>query len=181
MEDLAAMRKEYSDQSLDEGDTPEAPLPLFKQWLEEAVKAQVIEPNAMCVATCGPDMMPSNRYVLLKAVDERGFVFYTNTESRKSQQIKANPKAAASFWWAPLERQVRIEGIVEENSAEESDKYFASRCRGAQIGAWTSLQSQPVANREAVAQKEAEMKQKFEGVENLERPPHWGGWRIKPL
>jgi pyridoxamine 5'-phosphate oxidase len=180
MDQIQQIRKEYSHQSLTEEMLDKDPMEQFKQWLTEAIDQKVIEPNAMCVATVGADLKPSNRFVLLKKYDERGFVFYTNKESRKSQDIKANPNVAATFWWGQLERSVRIEGIIEECSAEEDDEYFNSRCRGAQIGAWTSLQSQPVADRAALDAKEEELVAQFEGQEKIERPPHWGGWRIRP-
>ena len=130
-------------------------MPLFEKWLAEAVSSELPEPNAMCVSTCGTDMKPSARFVLLKAFDERGFVFFTNLESRKSEQLSQNANAAATFWWAALERQVRIEGAVEKICEKEDDAYFQSRPRGSQIGAWTSDQSRPIDSREALEAKEA--------------------------
>ena len=159
---------------------PKDPMVQFKKWLDDAIAAKVIEPNAMCVATCGPDMKPSNRYVLLKSFDPQGFVFYTNLESRKSQQLIANPNAAATFWYGAFERSIRIEGTVAQVSKEESDAYFNSRCRGAQIGAWTSQQSKPVESGAEIQRVFDQITKEQEGKEAIERPPHWGGWRIKP-
>uniref|UniRef100_A0A7S3CLY1 pyridoxal 5'-phosphate synthase n=1 Tax=Strombidium rassoulzadegani TaxID=1082188 RepID=A0A7S3CLY1_9SPIT len=174
------LRKEYSSQQLNEEDAGANPFDLFKTWFDEAVKADVLEPNAMCVSSCGKDLKPSSRFVLLKGFDERGFVFYTNYESRKSQQLTENPNAAATFWWGALERQIRIEGQVEKVSSDESDQYFNSRGKGSQIGAWTSDQSRPIENRAELEKKEDELKKKYEAMEKVERPPHWGGWRIIP-
>ena len=174
------MRTEYSKTGIDKADVSHDPIVQFKTWIEEASAAQCPEPNAMCVATVGHDLKPSARFVLLKAFDDRGFVFYTNLESRKSQQLKENANAAATFWWAALERSVRIEGEVELVSKIEADEYFNSRCRGAQVGACTSNQSQPIGSREELQQKEEEIKKEYEGKETIERPVHWGGWRIKP-
>ena len=180
MNKLNSLRKDYAEQGLTEDMLSKDPVDQFKAWLDEAIAHNLIEPNAMCVATVGPDLRPSNRFVLLKNFDQRGFVFYTNKESRKSQQIKLNPYVAATFWWGALERSVRIEGEIEECTQKEDDDYFNSRCRGAQIGAWTSLQSQEIESREALEAKEAELKAKFETQDAVTRPPHWGGWRIKP-
>merc|ERR1712078_929679 len=124
-------------------------------------------------------MKPSSRFVLLKNYDERGFVWFTNYESRKANQLNENPNACITFWWGELERSVRIEGEVEMVSAEESDAYFQSRPKGSQIGAWTSDQSRPIEDRAAIEKKEMELKAKFESQEKVERPPHWGGWRVK--
>ena len=131
MERLNHIRKEYAEQALTEDMMDQDPMQQFSKWLDEAIAQKLIEPNAMCVATVGDDMKPSNRFVLLKNFDKRGFVFYTNKESRKSIQLKQNQYAAATFWWGPLERSVRIEGQVEECSKEEDDIYFNSRCKGA--------------------------------------------------
>lgn len=177
---VADLRKEYSAQCLDEKDLPNEPIELFKKWFEEACSTKMHEPNAMCLSTCGKDGKPSARFVLLKNYDQRGFVWFTNYESRKSGQIQENPYAALTFWWGELERSIRIEGEVEKVSDEESDAYFNSRPRGSQIGAWTSDQSRPIDDRAAIEKKEQEIKDKFEGQEKVTRPPHWGGWRVKP-
>jgi pyridoxamine 5'-phosphate oxidase len=137
------------------------------------------EPNAMALATVSPNGWPSNRIVLLKAYDERGFVFYTNYEGRKGQELLETPKAALCFYWAPLETQIRIEGTVEPVSTEEADAYFASRVRASQIGAWASLQSQPMDAPDDLQRRVAEFEAKFAGVA-VPRPLHWSGFRVVP-
>lgn len=178
---VSDLRKEYSRIGLNEGDpiTKSGPFGLFKAWIEDACAKDVIEPNAMCLSTCR-DNKPSSRYVLLKGYDDKGFVWYTNYDSRKSGDINANPNAALTFWWGPLERSVRIEGVVEKVSAEESDAYFSSRPRGSQLGAWSSNQSSAIASREALDQQEQEVIARFKDVETIPRPPHWGGFRLIP-
>lgn len=158
------LRKEYSQQGLTEDDpfvSSGRPFDLFSLWLNEACAANVIEPNAMCLSSC-INNKPSSRFVLLKAFDSRGFVWYTNYESRKSEELVANPFAALAFWWGDLERSVRIEGRVEKVSDKESDEYFSSRPRGSQIGAWSSNQSRPIESREALELQESNTKIKFE-------------------
>jgi pyridoxamine 5'-phosphate oxidase len=137
------------------------------------------EPNAMALATVSPDGQPSNRIVLLKGYDERGFVFYTNYDGRKGQELLKTPKAALCFHWAPLEMQIRIEGTVESVSAEEADAYFASRARASQIGAWASLQSRPMAAPDDLQRRVAEFEAQFAGGA-VPRPPHWSGFRVVP-
>ena len=137
------------------------------------------EPNAMSVATVAPGGQPSNRIVLLKAFDERGFVFYTNFDGRKGRELLTTPKAALCFHWPPLEIQIRIEGVVERVTDAEADAYFASRARGSQIGAWASLQSQPIAHEGDLQRRVAEIERQFEG-RDVPRPPHWSGFRIVP-
>jgi pyridoxamine 5'-phosphate oxidase len=153
----------------------------FSALLAEAKLSIDPEPTAMTVASVGRDGRPDARTVLLKAHDERGFVFYTNFQSRKGRQLAANPQAALLFHWRHLREgvQVRIDGTVEPVSADEADAYFASRPRGSQIGAWASLQSQPLASRELFAQRVAEVEERYEGVE-VPRPPHWSGFRVVP-
>lgn len=177
--DVAALRVSYSSQGIDKTDVSEDPYDLFKVWFAEACEAKVIEPNAMCLSTC-KDNIPTARYVLLKAHDERGFVWYTNYNSRKSADLRANPVAAITFWWGDLERSIRIEGAVECVSAAESDAYFQSRPRGSRLGAWSSNQSSPVDTREELAKQEQDVISKFEGQEDIPRPPHWGGFRLVP-
>jgi pyridoxamine 5'-phosphate oxidase len=156
------------------------PIARFAQWLEAARRhAGIIEPTAMCLATADAKGKPSARIVLLKDFDERGFVFYTNLESRKSEELKANPQAALCFHWMPLMRQVRIEGNVEPVSDAEADAYFASRPRESQIGAWASRQSRPMDDRETLAQTVAQYDKQFAG-KNVPRPPFWSGWRVIP-
>lgn len=156
------------------------PIEQFSQWLEEAKKNPAItEPTAMSLATATKDGAPSLRIVLLKGLDERGFVFYTNLESRKSHEMKHNPKAAACFYWMALEKQVRIEGKIETVSDGEADKYFASRARDSQIGAWASRQSHVLINRKVLLKEISEKKEEFEGAP-VPRPHFWSGWRIIP-
>ena len=156
------------------------PLALFADWYEEAEKSEPNDPSAMSVATVGPDGMPSVRMVLLKGYDEQGFVFYTNYESRKGQQLLAHPKAALLFHWKSLRRQVRLEGAVSQTTPEEADAYFASRARGSQIGAWASDQSRPLASRFALEKRVATFAAKHV-IGEIPRPPHWSGFRLTPL
>ncbi|MBP7917449.1 MAG: pyridoxamine 5'-phosphate oxidase [Arenimonas sp.] len=156
-------------------------LETFNALLEQAQQSQDPEPTAMTVATVGRDGRPAARTVLLKTVDERGFVFFTNFNSRKGRQLAANPQAALLFHWRHLQEgvQVKIEGTVEPVSAAEADDYFRVRPRGSQIGAWASLQSEPLASRELFEQRVAEVEQRYEGMD-VPRPPHWSGFRIVP-
>jgi pyridoxamine 5'-phosphate oxidase len=156
------------------------PLDLFADWLAEAEKSEPNDPNAMTVATVGPDGTPSARMVLLKGYDRHGFVFYTNYESRKGRQILAHPKAALLFHWKSLRRQVRLEGTVSQTTAEEADAYYASRARGSQIGAWASEQSRPLESRFALEKRVAEVTAKHV-IGTIPRPPHWSGFRLAPL
>lgn len=156
------------------------PIDQFTQWLEEAKNtATITEPTAMTLATTTPAGKPSARIVLLKAHDKRGFVFYTNLESRKSGEIKSNPYAALCFYWMALDRQIRIEGKIEAVSDAEADAYFASRYRESRIGAWSSKQSRPLSSRDELMQAVADNTAKFEGQE-VPRPPFWSGWRVVP-
>jgi pyridoxamine 5'-phosphate oxidase len=158
----------------------EDPFALFAEWLEAAGKGEPSDPNAMTVSTVDPDGMPDSRMVLLKDFDQRGFVFYTNTESAKGQELNAHPKAAILFHWKSLRRQVRIRGIVEPVSDAEADAYFASRARHSQLGAWASDQSRPLPDRLALEKRVAEMGLKF-GLGKVPRPPYWSGYRIVPV
>lgn len=160
--------------------TPREPLALFDDWLKEAEEKEPNDPNAMALATVAPDGMPSLRMVLLKGVDERGFVFYTNFESRKGEQLLAQPKAALLFHWKSLRRQVRVEGPVSQVSEEEADEYFASRARQSQIGAWASQQSRPLESRFVLEKRVAKFAAKH-AIGAVPRPPHWSGFRIAPL
>jgi pyridoxamine 5'-phosphate oxidase len=171
------MRMEYALEGLDEQAAGDDPVALFRTWLEGAIAAGVHEPNAMALATATPNGRPSVRIVLLKGLDERGLVFFTGYESRKGLELAANPRAAAAMLWHPLERQVRVEGPVTRLDDAESDTYFASRPRGAQISAVASTQSAVLAGREVLEQRVAEVEQFFDGSE-VERPPIWGGYRI---
>lgn len=157
------------------------PWELFEHWLTLAKSTpSITEPTAMTLATATAQGVPSARVVLLKDVDDRGFVFYTNYDSRKSLELADNPQAALCFYWMPLDRQVRIRGRVEAVSAEMSDAYFASRGREKQVGAWTSKQSRPLETREQFEQELHAMTLKFEETDPIPRPPHWGGWRTVP-
>jgi pyridoxamine 5'-phosphate oxidase len=156
------------------------PLALFGEWYEEAAKSEPNDPSAMSVATVGPDGMPSVRMVLLKGYDASGFVFYTNCDSRKGQQLGANPKAALLFHWKSLRRQVRLEGPVSQVTPEEADAYFATRPRGSQIGAWASDQSRPLESRFALEKRVAAMAAKYV-IGAVPRPPNWAGFRVQPL
>lgn len=158
-----------------------AALHTFADLLEQAKQSIDPEPTAMTVATVGRDGRPAARTVLLKGFDERGFVFYTNFSSRKGRQLATNPQAALLFHWRHLREgvQVKIEGTVEPVSAEEADAYFASRPRGSQIGAWASLQSQPLASREQFEQRYGDYEKQYEGAP-VPRPPHWSGFRVVP-
>ncbi|MCB0548876.1 MAG: pyridoxamine 5'-phosphate oxidase [Phaeodactylibacter sp.] len=180
LEDIENLRKEYSASTLDVGDVNEDPLLQFGNWFGEAMAAQLPEPNAMILATSTPDGMPSARTVLLKAADEQGFVFYTNYESRKGKVLERNPRAALVFLWLELQRQVRVEGLIEKVSREESEAYFISRPKGSQIGAWVSPQSQPIDGRDILEAKTIELERQYAGSEYLPLPPNWGGFRVRP-
>lgn len=172
----------YGRGELLEADAPEGhPLPLFSAWLREAGqhRKELFEPTAMALATVGEDGHPSVRMVLLKAHSEAGFVFYTNNHSRKGRELQEDGWAAATFWWGILQRQVRIEGHVHAVSATQADAYFARRPHGSQLSAWVSQQSQPVANRQALAAQLQAGQQRF-GDGEIPRPTHWSGWRIVP-
>ncbi len=155
------------------------PYRLFDAWFKEAEAKEPNDANAMALATVGPDGVPSLRMVLLKGVDPQGFVFYTNYESRKGEQLLAHQKAALCFHWKSLRRSVRIEGDVEQTTAAEADAYFASRPRSSQIGAWASDQSRPLESRYALEARIAKFTAKF-GLGAVPRPPHWSGFRVKP-
>ena len=175
---IADLRKSYERAELNEDASHAAPLQQFDQWLQEAIRAQVPEPNAMTVATVGCDLRPSTRVVLIKGYDERGIVWYTNYESRKGRQLAGNPFAALQFHWVELERVVRIEGTVEKVSDAESDEYFASRPLDSRIGAWASPQSQVISGRGVLVANAAKYGAQF--MLMPPRPPHWGGYRLKP-
>ncbi|SAK95395.1 pyridoxamine 5'-phosphate oxidase [Caballeronia ptereochthonis] len=178
MTTLADLRKNYSRGALDAADVDPNPVRQFETWFAQAVDARLPEPNAMTLATVDTQGRPSARIVLIKGVDERGFVFFTNYESRKGRELAANSAASLLFHWIELERQVRIEGRAEKTSAEESDAYYASRPLGSRIGAWASDQSQPLESREALEAREREMIARYGDAPP--RPPHWGGYRVVP-
>jgi pyridoxamine 5'-phosphate oxidase len=175
---LADLRKNYSLGALDAADVDRNPFRQFDAWFAQAVDAQLPEPNTMTLATVDSRGRPSARIVLIKGVDERGFVFFTNYESRKGRELAENPFASLLFYWIELERQVRIEGTVVKTSAEESDKYFHSRPVGSRIGAWASEQSQVIESRAVLEAREKEFSAQY--GEHPPRPPHWGGYRLIP-
>src|SRR5690606_22774142 len=154
------------------------PIAQFSKWFDEARRSEVPEPNAMSVSTVSTSGRPSSRILLLKDFDPRGFTWYTNYESRKGEELKQNPRAALLFFWQPLERQVRIEGMVERASADEADAYFQKRPLGSRIGALASAQSRPISSREALEQRFREIEQQV--GDSPQRPPHWGGFRLRP-
>jgi pyridoxamine 5'-phosphate oxidase len=164
---------------LDETTIDPDPIEQFQTWLNEAFAAKLPLPEAMTLATATPDGKPSARMVLLKQVDHDGFVFYTNYNSVKARQLDANPYAALVFYWAQLDRQVRVEGSVSKTSAEESRDYFATRPRESQIGAWASEQSETIANRAVLEERALELEKMYFDRE-VDRPEHWGGYRLKP-
>jgi len=177
-ERVADLRKDYGQARLDEGDVADDPIVQFTRWFEEALKAEVNEPNAMSVATVGADGRPTSRIVLVKQFDERGFTWYTNYASQKGKQLESKPFAALLFFWSELERQVRIEGRVERTSVDESDKYFNSRPLKSRLSAIASEQSEPIANRAALEQHYEEVARQY--GEAPPRPQHWGGFRLVP-
>jgi pyridoxamine 5'-phosphate oxidase len=177
-EQVAGLRKDYGQASLSEDEVAADPMVQFERWFEQALKAEVNEPNAMNLATAGPDGRPSSRIVLVKQFDQRGFTWYTNYDSQKGQQLRANPFAALLFFWSELERQVRIEGRVEPTSAQESDTYFHSRPLKSRLSAIASHQSAPIAGRAALEQNYEVVARQY--GEEPPRPPNWGGFRLIP-
>ena len=178
MINIADLRKSYERAELSEDASHADPLHQFAQWLDEAIKSQVPEPNAMTLATVANNLRPSLRVVLIKGYDEQGVVWYTNYQSRKGQELAGNPYAALQFHWVELERVVRIEGVVEKVSDAESDAYFKSRPIDSRIGAWASPQSQVIASRAVLVSNAARYAAQF--LLQPPRPPHWGGYRLKP-
>lgn len=177
--DIADLRRNYTRDGLLEEKAPAEPLSLFANWFEQAVEIESTEANAMMLASVGADNQPHLRTLLLKGADERGFVFFTNYQSAKGRQLLAQPKAAMTFWWHDLERQVRIEGEVECISDEESDAYYHSRPVGSRLGAWASPQSEVIASRQMLEDKLAELQTRY-ADQPPPRPEHWGGMRLKP-
>lgn len=179
MQPISDMRRQYSQAGLDEKDLTPEPFQLFDRWLQNAVDANIVDPTAMTVATVDPTGQPSQRIVLLKDVTPAGFVFYTNTESKKASDLKHNAKISLHFPWHCLERQVKICGVVETLSSAEVAKYFFSRPKPSQLAAWASAQSRPVNSRQVLMTKFAEMKAKFANAE-VPLPSFWGGYRVVP-
>lgn len=176
---LANLRNEYATSVLLEKDVLKNPILQFEKWFEEALKAQVLEANAFTLATVNKENQPSARIVLLKGISKGGFTFFTNYLSRKAQEIEANPKAAMVFLWAELERQVRIEGVIEKVTEEESNDYYHNRPMGSRLGAWASHQSSIIPNREILEQNMQALQEKYKGAE-IEKPDFWGGYRVIP-
>lgn len=174
---LADLRRDYSTGGLSEADAGDDPFALFRVWFNQAVAGGLHEPNAFALATATPDGVPSVRLLLLKGLDDRGFTFFTNYDSRKGHELAANPRAAMVFPWHPLERQVRVEGAIELVTAAESDLYFANRPLGSRLGAWASRQSEVIPDREFLERRHAELMARYPDG-NVPRPPNWGGYRL---
>jgi len=179
MSSLADLRQEYGLAGLSEEDAGTNPFALFRRWFDQTIAAALHEPNAMILATTTPDGFPSARAVLLKALDERGFTFFTNYDSRKGNEMASNPNVALVFLWHPLERQIRIEGTAEIVTAAESDTYYATRPLGSRLGAWASPQSAVIQGREFLETQHAELMAKHPDGE-VPRPANWGGYRVLP-
>ena len=176
---IADLRQNYTLAGLSEADVDADPIKQFGVWFQQALDADLIEPNAMTMATATPEGKPTARIVLLKGVNQGGFIFYTNYESQKGQQLIANPYAALVFFWDKLERQVRIEGEVEKLATKESEAYFHSRPKASQLGAWASAQSQVIPNRQVLEQQLADLETKYRDAA-VPLPKHWGGFRVIP-
>lgn len=176
---VAQLRRDYTKQELLESEVAANPLDQFMEWFEQALSAELLDANAMTLATASDNAVPSARMVLLKGVDEEGFRFYTNYESRKGQELLENPRASLCFFWSPLERQVRIEGTVEKLSAEESESYFHQRPRKSQLGAWASKQSRKVESRDELVKRFKEIEEQFADQE-VPLPEFWGGFLLRP-
>ena len=177
---IADIRRDYSHKSLSENDADANAIKQFEKWWHEAVSSKIDEVNAMTLATASSDGLPSARIVLLKEFNEQGFVFFTNYESYKAQQLAENPKACLVFFWKELERQVRITGLIVKTGGKQSDDYFQSRPESSRIGAWASPQSRVIENRDWLDEKFNELVNKMEGTA-IARPPHWGGYVVKPV
>ena len=176
---LQRLRREYTLGELVESQILPNPLDQFARWFTDATAAGLVEPNAMTLATADAAGRPSSRIVLLKSYDPRGFVFYTNYTSRKGRDLAANPRASLTFYWQPLERQVRVEGTVERTTRQESEQYFHSRPRAAQVGAWVSHQSEILASRDELERRASDLESKFANAE-VPLPEFWGGFRVLP-
>lgn len=178
--DIHRLRQEYVRESLSERDVDADPFRQFEKWFEQARSSGLVEPNAMTLATATPDGRPSARMVLLKGMSPTGFVFFTDYRSRKGRELDANPHAALCFWWDVLQRQVRVEGRVSRVSVDESTKYFRSRPRGSQVGAWASIQSAALAARDALEREVLRLIERFPEGTDIPLPKHWGGYRLEP-
>lgn len=181
MQNLANIRKEYRKATLDVSSVHPDPVKQFEQWFEEALQAEVMEPNAMHLATVNDQGKPSARLVLLKGLENKQFIFYTNYQSRKGRELERNPACALTFFWPELERQVRISGVATRVTGQTSDAYFKSRPLESQMGAWASPQSTLIDNREILEQRFRDIQKKFAGLDVLPRPHQWGGFQVEPL
>ena len=179
---LANLRKEYAQAALDITDVATDPVSQFERWFQEAIKAEVMEPNAMTLCTVDPSGRPSGRIVLIKGIDAAGITFFTNYQSRKGQALAAHPYASVVFFWPELERQVRIEGAVEKISDQESEDYFRSRPLSSRLGAWASPQSEVIPNREWLEVRQKNLQEAFPAESSIDppKPEHWGGYRLRP-
>lgn len=180
MKSIADIRKDYTKSELDITTMSKDPVTQFTSWFDEALASQVIEPNAFTLSTVASDGRPSGRILLLKGVENGKFIFYTNYQSGKGKELENNPACALTFFWPELERQVRIEGIASRTDAASSEKYFQSRPRESQIGAWASPQSTVISSREILDERVKELQKKFEGVDKLPKPNQWGGYEVEP-
>ncbi|MEP2772013.1 MAG: pyridoxamine 5'-phosphate oxidase [Fulvivirga sp.] len=178
---ISDIRSDYKKHKLDEKHVLNNPIKQFEKWFEEALVSAVIEPTAMNLATVSKNNTPASRIVLLKDIASDGFVFYTNYQSNKGKELEENPQAALTFFWPELERQVRIQGVVEKVSKEKSEAYFKSRPRESQIGAWASPQSAVIADRKILEDREKQLSDRFADNEDLPKPEQWGGYLLKPL
>jgi pyridoxamine 5'-phosphate oxidase len=176
---IAHLRREYRSRALLEKNAPRNPLVLFQRWFKEALKSKVIDANALALATVSRSSIPSNRIVLLKGLDNRGFIFYTNYQSQKSREIAQKAVASLLFFWPQLIRQIRVDGKVVKISSQESDAYFKTRPRGSQLGAWASEQSEIVPSRDFLEKCIKALEEKYKG-KMIPRPPHWGGFLVIP-
>lgn len=181
MQKISDLRKDYSKATLDVTSVFSDPVIQFEKWFQEALRAEVAEPNAMHLATVNEQGKPSSRVVLLKSVEHTKFVFYTNYHSKKAKELDQNPACALTFFWPDLERQVRIEGIAERVAEDVSTSYFQSRPRGSQIGAWASPQSAIIKDRAILEERAEQMERKFSSVQALPKPHQWGGYQVDPL
>lgn len=181
MNDLASLRKEYTKAALDGKSVLPDPVSQFNKWFDEAVNAQIPEPNAMNLATVNEMGRPASRMVLLKGVENNKFVFYTNYQSRKGKELDTNPACSLTFFWPELERQVRIEGVASRIDEKRSESYFQTRPRTSQIGAWASPQSSFIADRSLLEERAKQLEEKFKGQTVLPKPIQWGGYEIDPL
>jgi len=177
---IADIRKEYSKSTLDTGSISKDPITQFERWLDEALASKVPEPNALTLSTVSEDGRPSGRVVLLKGIEKGKFIFYTNYQSQKGRELEHNPACSLTFFWPELERQVRIEGVASRTDSGSSEKYFQSRPRESQVGAWASPQSAIIVNREILEERVKRIQEKFKGEEKLPKPSQWGGYEVEP-